>query len=97
MSDISPVVERHREAIKQLARERGIMNVRVYGSMARGDDGPDSDIDLLVRLGEDASYMDLGGFLTRVSELTKRRVDVAEDDRLHPKMAAGILEDCVPL
>ena len=97
MSDISPVVERHREAIKQLARERGIMNVRVYGSMARGDDGPDSDIDLLINLPKGASYKALTGFWCRVADLTKRRVDVVEEECLHPKMAANILEDCVPL
>ena len=97
MSRVSPVVERHREAIKKIARERGVMNVRVYGSMARGDDGPDSDIDLLVKLPEGASLMDVAGFMSRVSELTKRRVDVVEEERLHPKMASNILEDCVPL
>ena len=97
MDKVSPVVERHREAIKAIARERGVLNVRVYGSMARGDDGPDSDIDLPVTLPKGASYKVLTGFLTRVSDLTERRVDVAEEEYLHPKMAADILEDCVPL
>ena len=97
MKKISPLIERHREEIKALAKKRGLANVRVYGSMSRNEDTARSDIDLLVDMDENQSLIALGGFLTEVSRLVNRKVDVATEDTLHPKMKSRILDDCVML
>lgn len=78
-----------REEILQAAYARGVFNIRVYGSVARGDAGPESDIDLIVDIESDRSLFDLIGFqldleefldhpvgvTTRVDALIRRRVE----------------------
>jgi uncharacterized protein len=46
---MNPLFETHRQALLALAARHGVTDLRVFGSMARGDSGPDSDVDLLVR------------------------------------------------
>ena len=74
-----PLIEQHRATIRALASKRGIENVRVFGSMARGDAGADSDIDLLVSLPPGCSGLALGGLLMDVQDLTQRKVDVVTE------------------
>jgi predicted nucleotidyltransferase len=79
----------HRKEILDLARRYGVTNVRVFGSMARGDADESSDVDLLVTLPPGVSGLALGGLLMDVQVLTGRRVDVATDDGLHPLTASA--------
>lgn len=69
-------VARHRERILELAAERGASNVRVYGSVVRGDDDSGSDIDILVDLDSDRSLLDLGGLQMELQDLLDRPVDL---------------------
>ena len=59
--------------IKRLASSYGASNVRVFGSCARGDRSPSSDIDFLVNLEPDRTLMDLGGLLMELQELLQMR------------------------
>jgi len=52
-----------REDIMRAAQKHGARNVRVFGSVARGDDGPDSDVDFLVDMEPGRSLLDMGGLL----------------------------------
>lgn len=88
-----PLIERHRAAIRGLAARRGIADLRVFGSMARGDADADSDIDLLVSLPPGCSGLALGGLLLDVQELTRRRVEVVTEAGLHPSLREQVLRE----
>jgi predicted nucleotidyltransferase len=92
-----PLIEQHRAAIRALAAKRGIENVRVFGSMARGDAGADSDIDLLVSLPPGRSGLALGGLLMDIQDLTQRKVDVVTEAGLHPALRERVLREACPL
>ncbi len=91
------IISTHRQEILEIAHQRGIVNVRVFGSMSRNDAGPDSDVDLLVELESGRSGLALGGFLMDVSELLGRKVDVVTEKALHPKLRGKIVQEAQPL
>lgn len=91
------LIASHREQLLSLARRRGVTSVRVFGSMARGEDREDSDVDLLVTLAPGTSALALGGLLLDAEELLGRRVDVVTEASLHPALRAQVLADAVPL
>ncbi len=68
-----------REPIIAAARGRRLSDVRVFGSVARGQAGPGSDVDLLVHPAPDASFFDLAGFMAEIEQLLGIRVDVVSD------------------
>lgn len=90
---MSELVEKYRSQILSIAREKGIRNVRVFGSMARNEAGPESDLDLLVEIDKGKSGFALGGFLIGVSELVHRKVDVVTEKSLHPKIREKVLNE----
>jgi len=92
-----PLIETRRQAILEIAARYGLTNVRVFGSVARGDAGENSDVDLLVTLPPGVSGLALGGLLMDVQELTGRRVDVTTDDGLHPLIRERVWKEARPL
>jgi predicted nucleotidyltransferase len=86
-----------RESILQVARKYGARNVRVFGSVARGEAGAGSDVDFLVDLESGRTLMDLGGFLSALQELLDTRVDVATERMLRPTVREQVLRDATPL
>jgi len=86
-----------RDQILQVAASHGARNVRVFGSAARGDNSPASDIDFLVDLDPDRSLMDLGGLLMDLQELLQSPVDVATERMLRPTIRERALADAVAL
>ena len=86
-----------RDEILRIAARHGAYNVRVFGSMARGDAGPASDIDLLVDVRPDHSAFFPGGLLADLEDLLARRVDVVEPAGLHWYLRDTILHEAVPL
>ena len=92
-----PLIEDQRANILALAEQHGIENVRVFGSMARGDADDTSDVDLLVSLPKGRSGLALGGLLMDVQDLLHRRVDVVSERGLHPMLRESILKEAVPL
>ncbi|GAA2725817.1 helix-turn-helix domain-containing protein [Cellulomonas aerilata] len=88
----------HRDRIRRTAQRHGASNVRVFGSVARGEDGPDSDIDLLVDLDvRTAGLLPLGAIADELSALLGERVDVAPTGALAPEVAESALAEAVPL
>ena len=85
-----------RGEILHVAASRGAHNVRVFGSVARGEAQPDSDIDLLVEMDADRSVLDLSELILDLQETLGRRVDVVEIRRPTPR-TESILADAVPL
>ena len=94
---LPPVLQQHRLQILALARTNGVTNVRVFGSMARGDFSDNSDVDLLVDIETGRSGFALGGFLMDVSELLHRKVDVVTPKALHHNIHDQILREALSL
>ena len=88
-----PLIEAHRSEIRALAEHRGIRDVRVFGSMARGDADETSDVDLLVTLPSGRTGLALGGLLMDVQKLLQRRVEVVTERGLHPALRERILQE----
>ena len=91
------LIQRHRTQIIALAERRGLKNVRVFGSMVRGDADEESDVDLLVTLPKGTSGLALGGLLMDVQDLTQRRVDVLTEAALHPMIRGQVLREAQSL
>jgi hypothetical protein len=86
-----------REEILRLASRHGASNVRVFGSLARGEADERSDVDLLVDLEPGRNLLDLGGFLMDLRDLLRRNVDVVTERSLKARIRSRILQEAVPL
>jgi predicted nucleotidyltransferase len=86
-----------RAAILTIAAKHGVQRVRVFGSFARGDARADSDIDLLIEAGPRTPPWFPGGLLVDLEEELGRRVDIAEENTLHPLIRDRILHEAIPL
>ena len=92
-----PLIENNRTEILALADRHGVRNVRVFGSMARGDADDASDVDLLVSLPPDRTGLALGALLMDVQDLLHRRVEVVTEGGLHPALRDRVLREAQPL
>ncbi len=86
-----------RDEILRIAARHGAHNVRVFGSVVRGDAGEDSDVDFLVRLDDDRSLIDHIALIRELEDLIGCRVDVVTEDTLHRVIRARVLAEGVPL
>ena len=86
-------VEEHREQILAAASRHGARNVRIFGSVARGDDQPLSDLDLLVEMAADRSLLDLVALEQELEALLQRPVDVVTEQSLAPAIRERIRSD----
>jgi len=91
------LLQHNREEILRVASRRGATNVRVFGSVARGDEQADSDLDFLVDLEPGRSLLDLGGLLMDLQELLGRKVDVVTENGLHWYIRDRVLKEAKPL
>ena len=86
-----------REEILQIAAKHGAYNVRVFGSVARGEAREDSDVDFLVELEPKRSLFDYIALMQDLAELLGRKVDVAEPETLHELIREKVLSEAVAL
>jgi len=86
-------LQQKRDDILRIAAQYGARNLRVFGSVARGDDHAHSDIDLLVDMDPDRSLLDVVGLGQDLEELLDRRVDVLTGASLHPALRDRILAE----
>jgi len=86
-----------RKEIIALADRHNAEQVRVFGSVARGDANAESDVDLLVHFRSGASLLDLIGLQQDTSDLIHRHVDIVSDDVISPYLARRILGEAIPL
>ena len=91
------ILQNYRTEILELALQHGAKNVRVFGSLARGEGSEDSDLDLLVTLEKGRSLLDLVGLKQDLEDLMHRPVDVVTERALSPYMREHILSEAVPL
>jgi uncharacterized protein len=90
-------LRRRRRAVIDTAARRGASNVRVFGSVARGDESEQSDVDLLVDLGTDVGLVALAGLAREIGEIVGVDVDVVPADSLKPAMREQVLGEAIPL
>lgn len=91
------LIESRRQAILQLARSHGVTNVRVFGSMARGDANATSDVDILVDLEPGRTLLDLGALLMDLQDLLQRKVDALTEPALHPRIRERVMREAIHL
>jgi hypothetical protein len=86
-----------RDAILELASKHGARNVRIFGSVARGDADLASDVDFLVDMEPGRSLLDMGGLLMDLRQLLHCRVDLVTAAGLKPRIRPKVLSEAVPL
>lgn len=94
---IENLVLQNRGEILRIAERHGAYNVRLFGSVARGEAGPDSDVDFLIDVGEKTSSWFPGGLVLDLEDLLCRRVDVVTERALRPELRPYVLRDARPL
>jgi predicted nucleotidyltransferase len=90
------ILKSKRGEILALATQRGIKNLRVFGSVARGQAGPDSDVDFLVDVELGRTYLDMGAFLMDLQDLLGRKVDLVTERALYAPIKCQIFNEAVP-
>jgi uncharacterized protein len=92
---IDEILGPKREQILAIAAKHGVTSIRVFGSVARGEAGPESDVDFLIEFGPRTSSWFPAGFIVDLEELLGRKVDVATANGLHWYLKNRVLEEAV--
>ncbi|TKJ42118.1 nucleotidyltransferase [candidate division LCP-89 bacterium B3_LCP] len=90
-------IKSKRKAIVELASKHGAHNVRVFGSVARGESDEHSDVDFLVDMESGRNLFDMGGLLMDLRELLHCDVDVVTEQGLKKRIRQRVLREAVPL
>ncbi|GAA0618792.1 hypothetical protein GCM10009547_21450 [Sporichthya brevicatena] len=91
------LLRRHRRAIFEIATRRKAHNLRVFGSVARGDEHAESDVDLLVDLERGVGLVGLAGLTRELTELLGVPVDVIPADTLKARIREEVFREAIPL
>ncbi|CAN5892244.1 nucleotidyltransferase family protein [soil metagenome] len=94
---LDQLLEEKRGEILRIADEHGAREVRLFGSVARGEADRESDIDFLVELEPGRSLLDLGGLQMELESLLGRRVDVVTARGLKARIRERVLREAVPV
>ena len=97
MMTIEQLLREKRQEIQRIAAEHGAHNVRVFGSVARGEAGPESDIDLLVQVGSATSSWFPAGLILDLEDLLGCRVEVVTERALNPDIREHVLREAIAL
>jgi len=90
-------LKNYREDILEIAERHNAPNIRVFGSVARGEADEDSDVDFLIDVSSKQSIFDVIRLIRALSELLGCKVDVAQSTVLHPMMRDEVLKEAIPL
>ena len=94
---LNELIQEKRREILEIAARHGAYNVRLFGSLSRGEANEASDVDVLVELEPDRSLLDLGGLLTDLEDLLACRVDVVTENGLKSRFRHRVLQEALPL
>lgn len=94
---VDELLKERREEVLRIAAKHGARNVRVFGSVARGEAGPESDVDLLVDVGPNHSSWFPAGLMLELEELLGHKVEVITEASVYPPLKQHILEEAMPL
>lgn len=87
----------HRESILRAAARYGASDVRLIGSVARGEAGPQSDVDFLVTWSAQSTLLDQAALMLELEKLLGRKVDIASDGWIKPTIRESVYRDAIPL
>ena len=93
----SLALEANRDAIRALVAKYRAANPRVFGSVARGEDNEDSDIDILVDALPGATMFSLGGLQYELQELLEVKVDLATPEEIPPQIRDEVMSDAMSI
>ncbi|WP_137896518.1 nucleotidyltransferase family protein [Ramlibacter sp. 2FC] len=93
----SEALSLHRARIREIALSHRVSGGRVFGSALRGEDGPDSDLDLLVKPTAQTTPLDIGAIRYELKELLGLEVDVLTPNSLPPKFREQVLREALPV
>ena len=96
MMNLGKLAERRAEILR-LAEHYRTRDVRVFGSVARGEATETSDVDFLVKTQPGCSLFDLGGLLEDLQEMLGCRVDLVTEDGLKPRLRDRVLQEAIPV
>lgn len=94
---LEEILRLRRPQILAIAQKYGARNIRVFGSVARREDHPGSDIDFLVELEPGRSLFDLGGLVYELQELLGVEVDVVTEKGLKARLRERVMREAEPL
>jgi predicted nucleotidyltransferase len=94
---VSDAIREKRDAIVRIAAKHGASQVRLIGSVARGEARSDSDVDLLVTWREGTSLLDQASLMLELEGLLGRKVDIASDGWLKPSIRESVYRDAIAL
>lgn len=94
---VAEIVGDKRKAILKLAEQYGATNVRVFGSVARGEAQPDSDVDFLMQFDEHTSIFDMVGLWQDLTDLLQREVDLIADHPSGGRIMHIARKEAIPL
>ena len=94
---IEETIEARRSEIRRIAEQHGASNVRVFGSVARGEAKPESDVDLLVDVTSQTSSWFPAGLILDLEKLLGRRVEIVTEKALREDLREHVLREAIPL
>jgi len=94
---VDEVLGSKRDEILRIAASHGVTTIRLFGSVARGDARPDSDVDFLIETGAETSSWFPAGLVSDLEKILGRHVDVVTVRNLRPELRDEVLDEAVPL
>lgn len=94
---ISNTIKSKREAILDIAKKYGATKLSVFGSMARGEESPESDVDIIVEMEKGSSLLDIIAIKQDIEELLGRKVDIVTEASISPYIRNTVLKEAVNL
>jgi predicted nucleotidyltransferase len=94
---VKELLHKRRAEIEKIAAKHGAFDIRLFGSVVRGEEKTDSDIDLLVKTGDKTSPWFPGGLVADLEEILGRSVEVVTENGLNPLIREQVMKEATPL
>lgn len=96
-STVGRLLKARRKEILRIAASHGAGNVRIFGSLTRGEGGPSSDLDVLVKLSPNRTLLDIVAIKQDLEDLLGFKVDVVTEGSISPYIREEVLKNAVSL
>jgi len=89
----SDEIERIKKVVLPILKKNGVTKAGIFGSYARGEQKKESDIDILIKLSDEASLLDFVGLKIDLEKALHRKTDLVEYNAIKPLIRKGVLEE----